>query len=107
MHLSRVQVGEDRTSEGTVLTPGDDFSSFIVDEGFKVGLLNCFDLRFQHTASILTEKLGCNVLLYPAAWLKTTGDLGKNQRLTFISWQSLIHSLSRSDCSRFLFIYFH
>lgn len=74
LHLSRVHVGADRTSEGSVLTPGDELVSFEVG-AFKVGLLNCFDLRFRDASTILGE-MGCHVILYPAAWLKTTGDLG-------------------------------
>lgn len=73
LHLSRVHVGADKTSEGSVLTPGDELVSFKVGD-FKVGLLNCFDLRFQQASAILGD-MGCHVILYPAAWLKTTGDL--------------------------------
>ena len=51
---------------------------------WRFGLGCCFDLRFKHLASSLTDGpprnantgLGANVLLYPSAWLASTGDLG-------------------------------
>jgi predicted amidohydrolase len=76
LHLSKVHVGADRTSEGSVLTAGDALASFNVNEHFRVGLLNCFDLRFATQSSILAAQHSCNVLLYPAAWLKSSGEMG-------------------------------
>ena len=95
LHLSKVQFGADSTSEGSVLTPGSELSSFEVDgTGFKVGLLNCFDLRFADASTALSKRHGCNVLLYPSAWLKSSGDLGH--------WDCLLRSVFCSPCRRSL-----
>jgi predicted amidohydrolase len=76
LHLSKVQIGADKTSEGSVLTSGDALESFEVNEHFRIGLLNCFDLRFASQSSALVSGHSCNVLLYPSAWLKSSGELG-------------------------------
>ena len=77
LHLSRVTFGEDRTSEGTVLCPGNKLACFDVGTtGFRVGLLNCFDLRFPAASRSLRHQADCNVLVYPSAWLKSSGELG-------------------------------
>ena len=89
-------MGPDRTAEGEVLTAGDELVTFDVgvpnscgagsagnsqeDGGaaagcFQVGLLNCFDLRFPAASDALGQ-MGCHVLLYPSAWLQSTGELG-------------------------------
>lgn len=84
MHLSRVRVGPDATSEGSVLEAGHDLAAFDIGEVWRVGLACCFDLRFPQVAAALTDTRGlaCNVLLYPSAWLASTGDLGH--------WDSLL-----------------
>ena len=74
LHLSKVTVGPDQTSEGTVLTMGDDLVYFDM-QGWRVGLLCCFDLRFPAMSTALAS-MGCNVLLYPSAWLDSTGKMG-------------------------------
>ena len=77
LHLSRVTFGEDRTSEGTVLSPGNKLACFDVGTtGFRVGLLNCFDLRFPAASQSLRHQADCHVLLYPSAWLQSSGELG-------------------------------
>ena len=100
IHLSQVKCGPDATSESSFFTRGDSLASFqisvcnaekndsnnnINDNNnnnnttacFTIGLNCCFDLRFQKLQSLYTgTDLDCNVLLYPSAWLKSTGDLG-------------------------------
>jgi predicted amidohydrolase len=99
IHLSRVAVGGDGgdvTSEGDVLRAGEDLAFFdIHDEGgaegadeadgadgrgWRVGLANCFDLRFREVSDMLAATpprgLGAELLVYPSAWLKSTGDMG-------------------------------
>lgn len=76
LHLSRVTFGADATSESSVLTAGEELSCFeVAGTPFKVGLLNCFDLRFLGLSAALA-RAGCNVLLYPSAWLRSSGALG-------------------------------
>ena len=86
IHLSKVQVGPDQTSEGTILEAGDELSWFDIGEGsddgrgWRIGLACCFDLRFRELSDMLVKPppkgIGADVLLYPSSWLKTTGDLG-------------------------------
>jgi predicted amidohydrolase len=89
MHLSCVTVGGDQTSEGSVLEAGKELSWFDIgsdspgsdgSHSWRVGLANCFDLRFKDLSDMLTapppDGFGCDLLLYPACWLKSTGSLG-------------------------------
>lgn len=86
-HLSKVRVGPDATSEGDVLEPGSRLAWFEVEgdagtggDGFRIGLACCFDLRFKELADVLCDPpprgIGSDVLLYPSAWLASTGELG-------------------------------
>ena len=89
MHLSKVSVGEDDTSEGSVLESGEELSWFDIAESndtnrmgssWRIGLASCFDLRFHELSDLLVKPpphgLGSDVLVYPSSWLKSTGDLG-------------------------------
>ena len=80
IHLSKVSVGDDATSEATTFTPGASRSAFTATDGagndFQVGLACCFDLRFQEHADKLRRKEGADVIVYSAAWLNSTGMLG-------------------------------
>ena len=88
IHLSCVSVGGDTTCEGDVLTAGNSLGWFDVPDtsvdadgrGWRIGLANCFDLRFASLHKMLSaappDGVGAEVVLYPASWLKTTGDLG-------------------------------
>eukprot|EP00040_Diaphanoeca_grandis_P012668 m.64193 g.64193 ORF g.64193 m.64193 type:complete len:310 (-) comp23398_c0_seq1:857-1786(-) len=96
MHLSRVVIGGDSTSEDSILTAGDELSWFDVEDtspnadgrGWRVGLQNCFDLRFNEAHAMLTDLpprgLGSELVLYPSSWLKSTGDLGH--------WETLLRA---------------
>ena len=89
IHLSKVRVGVDDTSEASVLQEGNSTASFkipveIVANGeiepqgaaFTVGLACCFDLRFPDLAGAYARwgKEPCDVLLYPSAFLASTGE---------------------------------
>lgn len=92
MHLSKVQVGPDATSEGSILTAGTELGYFDIQGGgkpnhsrWRIGLCCCFDLRFGSLAAALgAGGLKSDVLLYPSAWLHSTGMLGH--------WDSLLKS---------------
>ena len=76
IHLSCVSIGNDQTSEGTILRPGTELSYFEIDSSWRIGLACCFDLRFADLATALTRTHSCDVILYPSAWLKSSGELG-------------------------------
>lgn len=88
IHLSKVRVGVDDTSEATVLREGNSTVSFSIEteccvnskpeaaSSFTVGLACCFDLRFPELAGAYARwgKEPCDVLLYPSAFLASTGE---------------------------------
>ena len=89
IHLSKVRVGVDDTSEASVLQEGNCTASFKVraktndssetepqSTSFSVGLACCFDLRFPELAGAYARwgKEPCDVLLYPSAFLASTGE---------------------------------
>ena len=90
IHLSKVQVGPDKTSEGDVLQRGSELSFFDIageekndptgGRGWRVGLACCFDLRFRELSDMLVRPppngIGADILVYPSSWLKSTGDMG-------------------------------
>ena len=96
LHLSSVSVGEDNTSEGSILEAGEEFGWFDIDDdsdgsdgrGWRVGLANCFDLRFKELSDALSSLpphgLGSELLLYPSSWLKSTGEMGH--------WETLLRA---------------
>ena len=94
MHLSRVTVGPDATSEGDVLEAGASLSFFDIPEGsedgrgWRVGLLNCFDLRFREVHAMLSAApphgVGAELVLYPSCWLRSTGRMGH--------WETLLRA---------------
>jgi predicted amidohydrolase len=88
IHLSKVRVGADDTSEASVLQEGNSTASFkipvdVITNGdgprgatFAVGLACCFDLRFPELAGAYARwgNEPCDVLLYPSAFLASTGE---------------------------------
>ena len=66
IHLSRVKVGEDSTSESDVFSAGETSETFSVGS-FKVGLACCFDLRFFEHANSLRRNHGVDVITYAGA----------------------------------------
>ena len=106
LHLSKVTFGKDQTSEGMVLCPGDKLAYFDVGtSGFRIGLLNCFDLRFP-AASRTLRQANCSILLYPSAWLRSSGELG--HWTTLLKARALDHqvyvagiNVARNDAQEF------
>lgn len=60
--------------ESSVLTPGDSFTTFDVDEHLKVGVGVCYDIRFDEMARIY-RNMGCSLLIYPGAFDLYTGPM--------------------------------
>ncbi len=59
--------------ESDQLSAGDTLEPVVVDvRGWKLGLANCYDLRFPELARLLVDA-GAELLLVPAAWV--AGDL--------------------------------
>lgn len=99
MHLFDIDVkGGIRFKESDVLSAGNKLTIIDVD-GFKIGIGICYDIRFEELARIYRNKgssvlitsavghrgsslnfqtfdfVGCDMLLYPAAFNMTTGPL--------------------------------
>ena len=75
MHLFDIDIpGGIRFKESEVLSPGDSFSTFQVNDQVKVGLGICYDIRFEEMARIY-RNMGCNLLVYPGAFNMTTGPM--------------------------------
>ncbi|KAJ4458849.1 nitrilase [Paratrimastix pyriformis] len=74
-HLFDVDVpGGIRFVESETLSPGDQVTTFPTPWG-TAGLGICYDVRFPHLASIMVERDGARLLIYPAAFNTTTGPL--------------------------------
>lgn len=74
MHLFDIDVvGGMRFKESDVLSAGAEFRTVTVD-GCKLGLGICYDIRFEEHARVY-RNMGCDALLYPAAFNMTTGPL--------------------------------
>lgn len=75
MHLFDIDIPNGiRFQESEVLTAGDKFTTFQVNDEIKVGLGICYDIRFEEMARVYRNQ-GCNVLIYPGAFNMTTGPL--------------------------------
>lgn len=75
MHLFDIDIpGGVRFKESEVLSAGNSFTTFQVDDDFKVGLGICYDIRFEELARVY-RNMGCNVLVYPGAFNMTTGPM--------------------------------
>lgn len=55
--------------ESDTVTPGDGLPVSIELAGLRIGLLNCYDVRFPELARVLAEQ-GCHVLATSAAWVR-------------------------------------
>jgi omega-amidase len=74
MHLFDIDIpGEITFRESDSLSAGSDLATIDVKD-FKIGLGICYDIRFEELAKIY-RKMGCNVLVYPAAFNMKTGPL--------------------------------
>lgn len=55
--------------ESIYVVPGDELPPVVELADFKVGLLNCYDIRFPELTRNLVDR-GADVLVVPAAWVK-------------------------------------
>ena len=73
IHLFDVTVGETEYRESDSDEPGDDLVVSEAQDGTKVGLSVCYDVRFPELYRILTLN-GAEVLTVPANFTRTTGE---------------------------------
>jgi omega-amidase len=72
VHLFDISIKEKITvTESDVVEPGDEFVVFEWN-GFKIGLLICYDIRFPEAARLLALE-GAQIIAVPAAFNTTTG----------------------------------
>ena len=72
--------------ESRRVDPGDRVPPLLEVEGFKVGLMTCYDLRFPELALHLALQ-GADVLVLPAAWVK--GPLKEHHWSTLLAARAL------------------
>ena len=72
--------------ESRRVDPGDRVAPLIDIDGFKVGLMTCYDLRFPELALHLALQ-GADVLVLPAAWVK--GPLKEQHWATLLAARAL------------------
>lgn len=76
VHLFDIDVkGGITFKESDTLTGGDTLSVFDTGDDLfgSIGVGICYDIRFPEYALLLTQKYGCNLLVYPGAFNLTTG----------------------------------
>jgi predicted amidohydrolase len=73
VHLFDVQVGDVEYRESDSDEPGDELVTTDAEDGTRVGLSVCYDLRFPELYRILTLN-GALVLVVPANFTRTTGE---------------------------------
>jgi len=72
VHLFDINIpGGIVNKESDALTPGEAYTTFEA-AGLRVGLGICYDIRFPEMAMAYAS-MGCQLLLYPAAFNMTTG----------------------------------
>lgn len=72
--------------ESRRVDPGDSVSPLLDVDGFKVGLMTCYDLRFPEMALNLALA-GADILVLPAAWVK--GPLKEHHWTTLLAARAL------------------
>jgi len=73
VHLFDIDIpGGQKFTESDVLSPGNDLTTFDLNEDWKIGIGICYDLRFFEMSAAYA-RLGCNLLIYPGAFNMTTG----------------------------------
>lgn len=55
--------------ESNYVVPGEELPPIVELADFKVGIINCYDIRFPELTRDLVDR-GANVLAVPAAWVK-------------------------------------
>ncbi|WP_253378224.1 deaminated glutathione amidase [unidentified bacterial endosymbiont] len=84
--------------ESRRVDPGNSVPALVNVEGFKVGLMTCYDLRFPELALSLALQ-GADVLVLPAAWVK--GPLKEHHWTTLLSARALdttCYLLAAGEC---------
>lgn len=72
--------------ESDNVTAADDVPPLVEVNGFQVGLMTCYDVRFPELARLLTLN-GADVLVLPAAWVK--GPLKEHHWTTLVTARAL------------------
>lgn len=72
--------------ESRLVDPGSVIPPLIEVEGFKIGLMTCYDIRFPELALNLALQ-GAEVLVLPAAWVK--GPLKEHHWATLLAARAL------------------
>ena len=72
--------------ESRLVDPGSVIPPLIEVEGFKVGLMTCYDIRFPELALNLALQ-GAEVLVLPAAWVR--GPLKEHHWVTLLAARAL------------------
>jgi predicted amidohydrolase len=86
--------------ESDNVTPADVVPELIEVQGFKIGLMTCYDIRFPELARLLTLK-GADVLVLPAAWVK--GPLKEHHWQTMVTARALentVYVVASGECGQ-------
>jgi len=86
--------------ESDNVTPADVVPELIDVNGFKVGLMTCYDVRFPELARLLTLQ-GADVLVLPAAWVK--GPLKEHHWQTLVTARALentVYVVASGECGQ-------
>jgi predicted amidohydrolase len=86
--------------ESDNVTPADVVPELIDVNGFKVGLMTCYDVRFPELARLLTVR-GADVLVLPAAWVK--GPLKEHHWQTLVTARALentVYVVASGECGQ-------
>jgi predicted amidohydrolase len=76
-------------TESAHVAPGDPAATVVIDvDGWKIGLMTCFDLRFPEVGRALVDQ-GASAVAVPAAWV--TGPLKAEQ------WSVLLRARAIED----------
>ncbi|TDO47727.1 putative amidohydrolase [Kribbella sp. VKM Ac-2527] len=86
--------------ESDNVTPAEVVPELIDVNGFKVGLMTCYDVRFPELARLLTLA-GADVLVLPAAWVK--GPLKEHHWRTSVTARALdntVYVVASGECGQ-------
>ncbi|RZT17557.1 putative amidohydrolase [Kribbella sp. VKM Ac-2569] len=86
--------------ESDNVTPADVVPELIDVNGFKVGLMTCYDVRFPELSRLLALD-GADVLVLPAAWVK--GPLKEHHWQTLVTARALentVYVVASGECGQ-------
>lgn len=73
-HLFCVDIpGKVKINEADGCIPGDEIVSPVITPAGKLGMAICYDLRFPEMSTLL-RSLGAEILIYPSAFTRPTGE---------------------------------